>query len=181
MRHMNFARWVILLSVLGSLVLGYTGFGWHRKRVRLDEALEVEVPKLAQDIQVNSIKLVSLTRERDRTGFKTTSDPQEYIRRIAGTERTIALGSVKIREGEANRQSGLVDKTYTIEPQEEKQGFQRTKIGNFMYKLEEDSGRMRVTSIHMEPAQKVRDPSQIPADVWRYNVVVTSREKIEEE
>ena len=67
-----------------------------------------------------------------------------------------------------------------IEPEDDKRGWPRSKISNFAYKLEEDSGRMRVTSIHMEPSQKIRDPSQVPADTWRYSIVVTSREKVEE-
>ena len=181
--NMNLARWVILVSVVVSIGLGFWGWSLHEERVALVDALKIEVPKRAQNIQVLSLRHSELHKEYDREGLRGQSDPDTYIRRLA-TDKDVALGGVRINNlPDRSPFKGVVDRKYAISPQDVKKGgrgatgFDRARIANYLWLLEQQSRRVRVTNIRLDPVQKTEP--WVPAnDQWTWDIEVTSRQKI---
>jgi len=177
---MNLARWIILLSVLGSIGLGYFGFTLHKRRLALTEALESQVPKLAVEIQRMSREYTQLKRETDREGLKAQANAESYIRAI-GARSEVQIGQLDISTPQATRPAkGVKDEKYVITPKDRNRGFERLNIANFCFLLEKESKRVKVTRIHMDPEQKNMKPHEVSGDKWRWEIDVTSRQKDEQ-
>ncbi|MEM7516919.1 MAG: hypothetical protein AAF368_08360, partial [Planctomycetota bacterium] len=69
-----------------------------------------------------------------------------------------------------------VHKKYEIRPSDTKRRFSRVKISNFLYKLEEESSRVKVTHVKMETGQRGLKEEQVPDDKWTLLAEVTSRQ-----
>jgi hypothetical protein len=54
--------------------------------------------------------------------------------------------------------------------------FQRSQIANLLYKLEADSGRVVVTDVEIDKADKRLKPHEIPEDRWMFEATLTSRQ-----
>jgi hypothetical protein len=177
--NMNLARWIIVASVAGTLVLAFTGWKLHSRRVELERALEVAVPEQALELQVLARRYSKLYKEAEREGLKGQADPQSYIRTLASDEH-VALGQVEvITAPETTPRKGVVDRKYTIRPQSRDRGFPRDRIANFMWKLESESRRVRVTMAQLDPEKPLK-PHEHPTDSWKWTVEVTSRQKQDE-
>jgi len=177
MKNLTFSRMVILLSLLGSVVLGYLNYV---KGARLNE-MELEVanaPKLAAEIQQLSLQLKELQYKSSRDSFSALDDADLYVRTIAQEEK-VSIGSVNVDPGERDVSKGIVDKIYSIVPTDKKRPFTRVHISNFLYSLEEKSPRLRVTRFEMEsPGRSVR-PHEIGDDRWTFEAEITSRQRVE--
>ena len=183
--NMNLARWVILASLLGSIGLGWWGWGLHSERVAIEEALELDVPRTAQNIQVLSMRHSKLDADVALEGLRGQDNPDTYIRRLA-THQKVALGGVRINAmAERSPRKGVVDRKYSITPQEAKKtgrgavGFDRARIANYLWLLEQQSRRVRVTNIRLDPVQKT-EPWIPTEDQWDWDIEVTSRQKLED-
>jgi hypothetical protein len=177
--NMNLARWIIVASVAGTLVLAFTGWKLHSRRVELERALEVAVPNRALALQVQARRYSKLYKEAEREGLKGQADPESYIRTLASDEH-VALGQVEvIRARESTPRKGVADRKYTIRPQSRDRGFPRDRIANFMWKLESESRRVRVTMAQLDPEKPLK-PHEHPTDSWKWTVEVTSRQKQDE-
>lgn len=181
--NMNLARWVILASLVGSIGLGWWGWNLHEERVAIEAALELQVPRSAQNIQVLSMRHSKLHADVDLEGLRGQDSPDTYIRRLA-THQNVALGGVRINAmPERSPRKGVVDRKYSITPQEAKKtgrgasGFDRARIVNYLWLLEQQSRRVRVTNIRLDPTQKT-EPWVPTDDQWSWDVEVTSRQKI---
>lgn len=179
---MNLARWVILVSLVGSIGLGTWGWKLHAERVELVSALEVEVPKRAQNIQVLSLRHSELRKDYDREGLIGQDNPETYIRRLA-TDKDVALGGVRINAlPDRSPAKGVVDRKFAISPQDETKGsrgaagYDRARIANYLWLLEQQSRRVRVTSIRFDPVQRT-DPWVAAKDKWSWDIELTSRQK----
>ena len=174
--NMNLARWIILLSILGSIGLGWFGYTLRQRRVGLEAALETQVPLLAVDIQKLSREYTQLAREAGREGLRGQTDPESYIRAIASRDEVL-LGQINIRAPKPTSPAkGVIDKKFTIMPQDRERGFLRLSIANFCYLLEKESKRVKVTRIHLDPDKKLK-PHEIHNDSWKWEIDVTSRQK----
>jgi len=173
---MNLARWIILTSVLTSCLLGFFGWKLHQERVDLEEALQVRVPKMAQDIQVLALRCSKLNEELLREGLTGQSNPEEYIATLA-INSNVALGSVRISASSGNPAKDIIDRKYKIEPQDPKTGHKRDRIANYMWLLEQQSRRVRVTNIRLDQKGKF-EPWETADDLWEWEVEVTSRQKL---
>ena len=142
--NMNLARWIIVLSILASVGLGAWGWTLHKERVVLEEALVASVPKKARDLQVLARRCSRLRSEFDREGLVAQTNPEEYIRSLAGNP-DVALGGVDISGKTDSRMKGVADLKFTIKPQVAKTAHGRNRIANFMWMLEQKSRRVRVT------------------------------------
>jgi len=60
---------------------------------------------------------------------------------------------------------------------ERERTFQRLRIANFLYTLEYDSRRVKVTDMKLEIAEKKPKPHEVPADEWFFDAEVTSRQR----
>ncbi len=176
--NLSFARITMLGSLALSLALLLTGFGLHRRRTELERALALEVPRTAQDIQVQSRRYSALYDEAEREGLKGQEDPQTYFRSLAAHSKVV-LGGINIDKLPTNSPSkGVIDIKYKIEPQSAERRFDRKNIANFMWLIEEQSRRVRVTSVHMKREGNFK-PFEIGPDRWEWRIEVTSRQKEE--
>ncbi len=177
--NFNFARALILLCLLGSMPLGW--YGWKQyetnRQLKSDLAQGGRIEMLIQDIQRNAHIYDTKQQEQGAEGLAGESNPQTYIRTIAGTDH-IDLGQVDITPSTQPRSKGIVDKIYRITPNNKQRTFRRTALANFLFKLEQGSQRVRVTEIKMETeaSRKVK-PEDVPNDMWTFECRITSRQR----
>ena len=171
------ARWIIVVSLFFSILLGWSGWYFHQRRTALETALVKQVPDLAVELQTLSKQYSKLYKDAEREGLKAQDDPASYIRKI-GSDPTIEIGQLSINTPPAQEFiKGVADRKITIKPQNVESGFSRVALANFFWKLESESKRVRVTEIHMEPAQKGVKPQDTLNDRWKWNAEATSRAK----
>lgn len=176
---MNLARWVILVTLVASLVLGITGWRLQRQRAELEKGLQARVPNMAQELQVLAAQYSRMYKDAEREGLFGQKDPQLYIREIAANPN-VAIGDVFIDTPTPQViAKGVVDRKYTIKSQSSNRGFTRDRIANFMYLLEKSSSRIRVTRASIEREQNQKE-WEIGPDSWKWNIEVTSRQKDED-
>lgn len=170
---MTFPRWVIVISLLGSCVLGW--LVWQRtQRLAAVEGELARVKPLVQKIQENAWRLDTLQKAADKEGLKGESDPELYIRRVAQQDN-VNIGQVVITPRTTTPERDVEDRHYGIRPNNRTERFSRGHIGNFLYKLEADSRRVKVTDLKITPVDRVR-PGEIGADAWTFEATITSRQ-----
>jgi len=173
---MSFPRMVILVCSLGSLALGVLVY------LRMHRLSEVQselarVPEVVKEIQSNAYRLSDLQTRASAEKFKGQEEPETYIRSTAGGPN-INLGQVNISHSNKSPARGIEDTIYKIEPQLKTQRFSLGQIGNFLYKLEFDSRRVKVTRIKIVPAEKVA-PGEVGKNQWVFDADLTTRTKTE--
>lgn len=175
--NMTFPRAVILFSLTGSLVLGYFVYMRTQRLTQLERDLQ-RAPSVVQKIQEHAWRLDELHRAADKEGLKgEQSDPELYIRRVASQDN-VNIGQVDTSVSEATPERGVLDRKYKIRPTNKNESFHRGSIGNFLYKLEADSRRVKVTSLKMTPVGRVK-PGEIGDDLWTFEAEITSRQAVE--
>jgi hypothetical protein len=179
--NMSLARWIIVVSLVLSIALCFTGWRLHQQRAMLEAALVKQVPDLAVELQSLSKSYSKLYKDSEREGLKgEQADPAGYIRGIASLD-DVQIGQLEIATPPATEMiKGVLDRKYTIKPQNRDAGFPRLKIANFLWRLENASRRVRVTHIHMETAQKNPKHEDVLMDSWKWEAEATSRAKKDE-
>lgn len=176
-KNMNLARAIILLTIpLGAAL-------WVFQSNKAEKAEEIEtalnsptrLPKLLSEIQQLAVDHSRLSKELNSEGIRGQDNPQTYIRRVA-TSSKVEIGDVRITESKRNPLPGIEDRIYTIRPSSTDRGYPRLKISNFLYKLEEDSSRIKVTDISIDIAQRRVKNHIVPDDSWTFTAQVTSRQ-----
>ena len=75
----------------------------------------------------------------------------------------------------------MQDKVYLISPSLKDDTFRREQIANYLYKLENESRRVRVTDLVVEAlnadGKKNLKPEEYPSDLWSFTFTVTSRQR----
>lgn len=193
-KNFNLARWIILFSVVGSLALGVVGYLQSSRlrelRANLEQAGvrksatgsydDSAVAKLVRELDTLGRKHSQLAKAKRAEGFTETEGLNNYIER-AITQDGVELGEHGTDPSTVNVTKGIVDKKIRIKPTSRDKTFQRSKIANFLYKLEADSRRIRVTDVVIELGgkSKVRE-HEIPEEGnWTYEVEITSRQREE--
>lgn len=173
---MNFPRWVILAMLLTSAVLGWFVY---QKTTRLRE-VETEltrVPSLVKEIQQLALRLDALQGLADKEGLIGETDPEYYIQRIAALDN-VQIGATSINPSVFQTFRGVEDHKYMIRPQDKSRRYKRVRIGNFLYKLEEESRKVKVTGIELTPTARIKK-GEIGDDNWTFEVELTSRQAAE--
>lgn len=181
-KEMNLARGIMLGSLVLSIVLAYTGWrglpaaGWpgHVQVADMRDNLDNRVEKLSREISRLSRQHTELTRAANKDGLTKTDSPQSYIMQVAA-EDYVELGNVEINPNERDLSKTVVDKTWAIKP-EDQRDYRRSQISNFFYQLEAKSRRLKVTDLKVEKFQRRLKPHEIPDDKWTFTATVTSRE-----
>lgn len=173
---MSFPRAVILFCSLGSLVLGALVYLRAQRLGEVKDEL-TRVPALVKEIQTDAYRLSDLLRSASTDKFKAQSEPESFIRSIA-VDSKINMGQIDIVKTPKSPAKGIEDMIYKITPQTKTQRFTRGQIGNFLYKLEFDSPRVKVTRMKLTPFEKVA-PGEIGKDSWVYEAELTTRSKLE--
>lgn len=174
--NMNLARAIILLSLVGSVVLGWTGWRGHQELVEMREALKDQVPKMVEDIQKLSDQHTKLTRDKDGDQFLRQANPELYIRGI-GDKPNLKLGNLTLDPKKDYPSKGLVDQKYRILPDKRDREYSRGQISLFLYYLEAESRRVKVTDAKIDLVDTKTKPADVPRDAWTFEAEVTSRAK----
>jgi len=174
--RMSFPRAVILFCSLGSLALGALVYLRSQRLAEVQQELR-RVPELVREIHTNAYRLAHLQRSATSEKFKGQSELETYIRGVAADGK-INIGQVDFRKNERTPAKNVTDTVYTITPKAKTQRFTLGQVGNFLYKLEADSRRVKVTRIKLTPFEKV-SPGEVGKEYWVFEVDVTTRTKQE--
>jgi len=186
----NTVRALILLFLIGSIPMGMQV--WKREQGIRTLASQIGVHRNFDAKSVQGSELVAridniITLAKEHTEFQKTlkgegirgnDSPQVYIRTIAKDSK-ISLGRVEINASEKDY-GPFVDKIYSITPQDSKSTFTRQAISNFLYKLESDSRRVRVTKFNIDATDdNGRRPKidVLPSDKWAFDCEISIREQ----
>lgn len=178
-KQMNLARAILILALLGSVVLGYTGWKQSRLKDELQRANDVQTPLLVQQIQQLSIEHTRLSRELTGDQWIKETSPNSYIYRCGDA---VGMGDLVMNESRSDSGvgRGIMDLKTRIRPNDARRPFDRHRIGQFMHRLEANSQRVRVTHAKLALVERVRNTSEPPADTWTYEVEITTRVREED-
>jgi len=176
---MNLARAIILLAALGSLVLLWIGWRNHSQLAEMRRHLDKDVEKLSTQLTELARKHAVLTESLRGENLQGEADLQSYIYKVAGMDR-VEVGNLDLNTSQPDPYTkGVVDKKITIKPDNRERTFRRTTIANFLYTLEQQSRRVKVTMVRIEAANRRLKAHEIPDDLWTFETEVTSRQRTE--
>ena len=173
-QRMSFPRAVILLCSLGSLAFGVLVYLRTARLAEVHSEL-ISVKNVVKEIQTDAYRLAELQKAASAESLKGQDEPETYIRQVA-VDGAINLGQISITKGTKNPARGIEDSSYTIKPTEKTQRFTLGQVGNFLYKLEADSRRVKVTQLKLTPYEKI-SPGQGGKDSWNFEAELTTRTK----
>lgn len=177
-QSMNFARGLILMSVIGALVLAVLGWRRTRELATMRQNLETDMPRISKQLVEIARKHSQLSETLQGSSLQGEANLQSYIRKVATLDR-VEVGNVDLTSSEPPVSKGVVDKKYRIKPSERDRPFRRSTIANFLYSLEQQSLRVKVTEIKIETSEKRLKPHEVPEDMWSFEAEVTSRQRVE--
>ncbi len=180
-KSLDATRLMILGSFLGALVMGGLVFFHQRPLMaQLDRQLENEVLVLGRTVQTKGVQLAELQRQASREQFKGEDHAETYIRQIASHE-DVQVGQVNVNPApDLFPAAGIRDRRYSITPPRgQDRSFRRDSLGNFLYRLEADSRRVRVTRIRISPHGRAPRPHEVASDRWDFEFEITTREKLD--
>lgn len=170
---------MIVLLVLGSAYLGWMAYGQRQtlNTLRANLAQGGLVPKTVAEIQ-QSAELYTLYKDRGASDalLKGGEDMLSYINQIASHQH-VNVGRVDIdpaRESDIGKD--VSERTYRVTPNDQKATFGRLNIANFLFKLEEDSPRVKVTQIEIKPKDNPK-VGERPQDEWQLKLSVSKRSR----
>lgn len=176
-QHMNFARWVILLSFLGSAVLGYFVYEQKQKLTEVEGQAEL-APQVVKGLIARAHELEGLIKiAADRQDLDSIDS---YITKTASAKQ-IEIGSVDIKSDVKSYGVAFEDEIFTIKPPSivRKPEYSRTKIANFAYMLERGTS-VRVTRLRlMVPTHRKFKAHEVGSDVWSFEMEVRQRRRKE--
>jgi len=176
MQGMNLARAIMLLSIVGCIVLGFLGWKRTQQLSEMKTALNDEMKPLVKDLMQTAQRHTTLSKSLKDDSLGAQADLETYIRKVAGKDK-VEIGNVDLTVGDEQRSKTVVDKVYRIKSDSRERTFQRLRIANFLYTLEYDSRRVKVTDLKLEIAEKKPKPHEVPADDWFFDAEVTSRQR----
>ena len=178
LQKMNLARGIILFAIVGSIALGLIGWKQQQQLTELRENLVDDTPKLVKDLMRLGRQHTALKRTVSKEGLNAQADFATYITAAANKE-FVEIGEIKLNNQPQDRGKGISDNTYTISPADRERAYERYRIANFLYALEKDSQRVKVTRVKMNIAEKNLKPHELPDDKWTFEAAVTSRQRAE--
>jgi 2',3'-cyclic-nucleotide 2'-phosphodiesterase (5'-nucleotidase family) len=178
LQKMNLARGIILFAIVGSIALGVIGWKQQKRLTDLRENLTDDTPKLVRELMRLGHQHTALKRAASKENLNAQADFQTYIRNAANKDG-VEIGEIKLNGGKTPRGKDIVDDTVSITPSDRERRYERYRIANFLYALERDSRRVKVTRVKLNVADKTAKPHEIPDDTWTFEAAVTSRQKSE--
>lgn len=187
-KNMNLARAIIVGSLLLSAVLGYVCYGWSSDLRELEGHLKEsagnqpnsDVAKTARGIMELAQEHSHLSASLKGEGLSEAKDLVTYIRKC-GAKDAVELGDLDITPNSTDSTKGITDARYVVKSSEKGKSYQRLKIVNFAYTIEDESRRVRITELKLENADKnaSKKMHEIPEDKWNFECTVTSRQRTE--
>ncbi len=176
-RNMTFPRGVILVSLVASIVLGILVFQKSLQLRKIEQDLKA-VPALIAEIQKLGIEYTNLQQIASGEIIRGEQlDFETYIRSQAA-DPMVEIGQVRTAPSIKTYTRDVEDRVFKIQPNNRNQRYQRSRIGNFLYKLEADSRRVKVTSLKITPFGKIK-PGEVGDDFWTFEAAITVRTRVE--
>jgi hypothetical protein len=169
---LNFPRAVIVLCSLGSLALGWFVYERSERLAQVESDL-ARVEGVVRSISEHAYRVNDLMRISSDEKFKAQGDIESYIRRVAADGK-INMGQVDVNRRTDNPSKEIEDVVCTIKPMAKTQRYTRGQVGNFLFKLESDSRRVKVTRVKLTPYERL-SPGEIGDDYWVFEAELTSR------
>jgi hypothetical protein len=177
-------RIIIIASFVGSIVMGVLVYVQRQKLEELERQVGPQgVQRTVVQIQSRALELANLQRIADRETLRQRDDPERYVREAAAHEH-VNIGDVDSRPNSEriDTRRGHVDRIITVQPPRgTNRTYTRAQISNFLFKLEADSRRIRVTRIQIRPETtggRTR-PHEVASDRWTFDVDITIRDRVE--
>lgn len=180
LQKLNLARAVMLLAVIGSLVLAWMGWQRQQQLNEMRDELSSDMPALVKKLEAAGKRHTQLAKNLVKEGLKGQESLNVYAVKQATADR-VEIGDI---DGNATTDKnvnvkGVEDKKFVAKPKDPKRPFTRTRIANYLYKLEEASRRVRVTDIEMSLVDTRVKKHEVPEDNWTFSVEITSRQRVE--
>jgi len=185
MGNVTFAKFMILLCLVGSGVLAYLDWNQYQSITALRSDLRPgsgKIEKTVIETQKLGRRYAELQKALSGDALAGKDNPLSYIYEIAD-KPMVDLGTVDIQTSSRAGVGGAntVDKIYTITPANRNRSFDKSSIANFLFTLEEKSPRIRVTKITMDQLNQDQrpqiKPAQYPVNSYTFTAQVTSRER----
>ncbi len=186
-RNLTFSRTIILLSFLGSGVLGWMLYKEKQRLSNYEAAVpfaEQMVPKIISRAQ----ELDELMKAAAREDFGNDVNGVNTYVRVQASDNNVHVGQVNVSKpktdtiysGGAGGSGRVEDTVYTITPSPDGQAeFTRSEIANFAYLLEQESRRIKVSRLLMRPTQKSQKDDQALEDRWTFDIDLRIRSRSE--
>ena len=172
--NMTFPRAVIVVSLLASAILGYLLWSSTNRLAEVNQ----QVKGIKADVYaIQDLALQLDALHRLAGDGPNVAKHDNYVRYVTETAQSdhVNIGSLQTTPSTTNPMAGLQDRHLKVKPAARDAKFFRANIGNFLYKLEQGSNRVKVTSIKMNPHQKLR-PGEIVDDKWEFDAEITVRQ-----
>lgn len=174
--RMSFPRAVILFCSLGSLVMGALVFERSRRLTQVEDELR-RVKDVVKEIQTDAYRLDELQRSAGAEKFGAQEELETYIRQIAA-DANINMGQLDFQKRTHEPARGILDNICKMSPQSKAPHYNRGQIGNFLYTLERDSHRVKVTRLKLTPSDKIV-AGEVGKDRWNFEAELTTRTKVD--
>ncbi len=174
--NLTLARLIILISIPGSIYLGWAGYEGQNELEEMRRNMSMRVPNLLREIQ--EVAKLNTKLEKDIKGdqYIGKDSLESYVRYCAGHPQ-VGIGEVAFTPGSDRGQGGVIDKRLTIRPNDAKRAFTHSAIAAFAYRLEADSNQVKVTNIQYRLLGKGIKNDDIPEDTWTFDITITNRVK----
>lgn len=174
-------RIMIVLLLAGSAVLGWLGYQQQKVIDRYEAAVQEggEVETLAEDILKRGFQYTAYKERSAKEGVKGNGadSVQTYVYEIA-RRRAVLWGNPTISKPRTTGNlKGYSDTNYAVSSKEKGVAFERAQIANFFYLIEQESRKMRVTSLDVRCASTKTKPHEIPEDRWTADFTLCVRER----
>ncbi|MEM6671654.1 MAG: hypothetical protein AAF726_02350 [Planctomycetota bacterium] len=172
---------MIGLLLAGSLVLGWQAMKQQRVIDEYEAALRPggEVEKLAEGILKRAYQYTEYKERSANEGVKgdRADSVSTYVFELAARPR-VQWGNLDIAKPRTTPAiDGFEDTNYRITPKDKNAQFERAKIANFLYLLEEESRKLKITEIDLRIADRKVKDHEVPADRWSVDLTVTVRDR----
>jgi hypothetical protein len=178
LQSLNFARVMMLGALLGSLVLGYTGWRQYETLKGLRQDLEVRMPDLVRKLEAAGRRHSQLAKNYDKEALKGEQNLMSYAMKCAADDR-VEIGDIDPQPSIDKNAGpkGIEDQKLLVKPKDPKREYTRLRIANFLYRLEEQSRRVKVTDLEFALAGPKVAKHEVPEDKWTFSCEITSRQR----
>jgi hypothetical protein len=184
--NLTFSRAIILLSFLGSLVLGYMLYTEKQKLSNYDAGVayaDQAVPKIV----TRARELDELIKAAAREDFSNDVNAVETYVRERALDPNVHVGQMDMSKpktevifsgGPGGAGGSVRDTIFSVTPSSAgKSEFTRSEIANFAYLLEQDSRRMKISRLMIRPTQKNIKEDQSLEDRWDFELDLRIRSR----
>jgi hypothetical protein len=179
-QNMNLARGIMLGALATSAVLAFVGWKQHGELQELRADRDRNFPTLVPQLMSSGRKHTQLAKNLDKEGLKGQTNLMSYAV-SAASAANVEIGNIDPTASKDTNVGvkGIVDQKLSIKPQDPKRSYPRTRIANYLYTLESESRRVKVTDLEISLANPKVQRQEVPEDGWTFQAEITSRQRVD--